>query len=73
MSMPIAPCTHPHVVLRTREITRKRRSKFGVMWLLATVVTGGFALILYIIWPRHNEVIGVDRWNECTVCHKVSA
>jgi DNA-directed RNA polymerase subunit RPC12/RpoP len=49
-------------------LTRKRRSKFGVGWLLLTILTGGLGLILYLIWPRHNELVSVDRWIECTSC-----
>ena len=53
---------------KTEQLTRRRRSKFGVMWLLATILTGGIALLAYLVWPRHDEIIGVDRYLECTTC-----
>ena len=51
------------------EITTKKRPKFGVFWILVTIVTGGLGLILWLIWPRHKEVIGVDRYLQCTSCN----
>jgi hypothetical protein len=53
---------------REHKLTTKRRSKFGFLWLLATILTGGIGLLIYLVWPRHNEVTGVDRWLECTSC-----
>jgi hypothetical protein len=40
-----------------------------VFWILVTIVTGGLGLILWLIWPRHKEVIGVDRYLQCTSCN----
>jgi len=56
--------------LRSREnkITIKKRPKFGVFWVLATIVTGGIALILWLIWPRSKQVVSVDRYLECGNC-----
>lgn len=61
-------CGQPSLVPRQDNVTRKRRSKFGVGWLIFTVLTGGLALILYLIWPRHSEVVAVDRYLQCTSC-----
>lgn len=46
----------------------KRRSKFGFLWLLATLFTGGLALILWLVMPRHNVTIGIDRYWICANC-----
>ena len=51
------------------DITTKKRPKFGVFWVLFADSTGGLGIILWLIWPRHNEVIGVDRYLHCTACN----
>jgi hypothetical protein len=51
-----------------QKLTQKRRPKFGVIWILATILTGGLALILWLVWPRHKVTVGVDRWLTCTNC-----
>lgn len=51
-----------------RKMTRKRRAKFGLFWLAFTVLTGGFGFLLYLVWPRHEETIGVDRYMKCHAC-----
>ena len=57
-------------VITTRELTVKRRSKFGVLWLTATILTGGLALIAYLVWPRHREVVGVATERHCANCKR---
>lgn len=52
----------------TTNITRKRRAKFGVFWILLTLFTAGLGLLLYLIWPRHDEVVSVDRYLQCSAC-----
>lgn len=52
-----------------QRITRKRRSKFGVIWLLVVLGTGILpGLLLYLIWPRRNELVRVDRYTVCGAC-----
>lgn len=71
---PVVPIRHPqHVctpVPRSKAVTVKRRPKFGVFWLTATLLTGGLALGLYLIWPRHHVTVSVDRWTVCSVCNR---
>lgn len=62
----VAPIQH-----YTRPITVKRRVKFGVVWVFLTLLTLGWAVLGYLMWPRTTEVIGVDRWNECMFCKTV--
>lgn len=56
------------LIPRETAITRPRRVKFGLGWVFATFMTGGFALVAYLIWPREDEVIGVDRFVSCWSC-----
>ena len=49
-------------------LTTKKRPKFGIFWVLVTIFTAGLGIILWLIWLRHNEVVGVDRYLECTSC-----
>lgn len=58
------PVAHRH------ELTDKRRSKFGVLWLLFTLATGGLGFFAWLIWPRHKVVIGVENWVECPTCKR---
>lgn len=53
---------------RQRPLTLKRRPKFGFLWIVATVLTCGFALLLWLVWPRHRETVGVDRYAVCSAC-----
>jgi hypothetical protein len=50
------------------EITTKKRPKFGIFWILVTIFTGGIGFLVWLIWPRHKEVVGVDRYLECSSC-----
>lgn len=50
-------------------ITRKRRHKFGLLWVLFTLLTCGFGFLLWLVWPRYNEKVGVDRFVVCSQCH----
>lgn len=52
---------------QSRELTVKRRPKFGVFFILMSLVFG-LGLLMWLVWPRHKEVIGVDRWHECRAC-----
>ena len=54
-----------------RPITRKRRVKFGAIWVFLTLITLGWAVLGYLMWPRRTETIGVDRWNQCMFCKTV--
>jgi DNA-directed RNA polymerase subunit RPC12/RpoP len=67
-AQPCSICGAHALVAKTNEITRRRRSKFGGIWLLVSILTFGLGFLLYIVWPRHNEVIGVDRYLECRHC-----
>ncbi|MCP4085113.1 MAG: hypothetical protein GY745_08705 [Actinomycetia bacterium] len=55
---------------RQKELTTKRRPKFGVFYVLLSLTLIGFpiAIILWLIMPRKTEVVGVDRWMECSSC-----
>ena len=61
-------CGSTNLVAKAEPITVKRRSKFGVIWILLTIFTGGLAFILWLIWPRHHETVGVDRYVLCMQC-----
>lgn len=50
------------------ELTEKRRVKFGIFWVLITLVSFGLGLVLYLIMPRKSVVTGVDRFMECGSC-----
>lgn len=52
----------------SNNITTKKRVKFGVFWVLFTILTGGIGLLIWLVWPRSSEVVGVDRYNECSSC-----
>ena len=54
--------------LALQEITPRRRPKFGCLWWVLTVLTAGIALIVWLVWPRHEEDISVDRFVQCTSC-----
>jgi hypothetical protein len=43
--------------------------KFGVTWVILTVLTGGIAFLLWLVWPRRNEPVSVDRYLQCSSCH----
>lgn len=50
------------------ELTEKRRVKFGIFWVLLTLISLGLGLLLYLVMPRKNVVTGVDRFKECSAC-----
>jgi hypothetical protein len=53
---------------KSKEITQKKRVKFGIFWILVSCISLGFGLILWLILPRKNVVVSVDRWVECSNC-----
>jgi hypothetical protein len=55
------------LIARDQEITERKR-KFSLIWLCATIVTGGVALIAYAAWPRRDYVVEVDHYLLCTSC-----
>ncbi len=59
---------HGTLQSKQSELTTKKRSKFGLIWILVCVFSVGLGLIAYLLWPRHKEVIGVDRYNQCSNC-----
>lgn len=63
-----AVCGEHSMVSRQEQLTEKKRVKFGVVWILATILTGGLGLVLWLVWPRSKQVIGVDRYLECRSC-----
>ena len=63
-----AQCGSATLVAAEDPLTTKKRPKFGFLWVIMTLLTGGLALILYLIWPRHKEKIGVDRYLKCNTC-----
>jgi hypothetical protein len=50
-----------------KDLTEKRRPKFGIFYVLLTLVVG-LGLILWLIAPRKKVVVSVDRYNECKNC-----
>jgi hypothetical protein len=64
-----AVCGAHALVARETPLTRKRRVKFGFLWLVFCIVTGGLGLIVYLVWPRRTEVLNVDRFLVCTTCN----
>lgn len=61
-------CGQGPLLWNSRPITRKRRYKFGLLWLLATLLTCGIAILFWIVMPRYKETIGYDRWLQCQHC-----
>ena len=53
---------------RQKELTEKRRVKFGVFWVLFSLLTGGLGFLLWLVMPRSKQVISVDRYMECGAC-----
>jgi hypothetical protein len=53
---------------QTEHIT-KTRVKFGVFWVLISLLSLGVGFVLWLVWPRSKRVTGVDRWLECGSCH----
>ena len=51
-----------------KDLTQKKRVKFGIFWVLISLISLGIGFIVWLIMPRRNEVVGVDRYNECTNC-----
>jgi hypothetical protein len=51
-----------------KQLTEKKRPKFGFLWLIGSIFTGGIVFLLWLIWPRHKVTIGVDRWVTCKSC-----
>ena len=49
------------------EIKEKRRPKFGIFFVLLSLAFG-LGLILWLIAPRKNVVVSVDRYVECKKC-----
>jgi hypothetical protein len=48
--------------------TELRRVKFGVFWVLVSLVSFGLGLILYLVFPRKRVEVGVDRYVQCGTC-----
>ena len=53
-------------VLRAQPITEKRRIKFGVLWVLVSLLSIGLAVLVWLVMPRRNVVTGYV--NTCDVC-----
>lgn len=69
-NLPACPMCGQRGTLRAvaAPITVKRRVKFGVFWVLATVLTGGLAFFVWLMMPRYNQQIAVDRYMVCSAC-----
>ena len=50
------------------KITEKKRVKFGLFWVILTLLTCGLTIIVWLVMPRKNVVIGVDRFMQCSAC-----
>ena len=46
---------------KSRQLTQKRRPKFGGTWLLITIFRLGFGFLFWLAAPRHKVTVGVDR------------
>ncbi len=53
---------------KENEITEKRRVKFGIFWILISIVSLGFGVLLWLMMPRKNVVVSVDRYMQCQEC-----
>ena len=56
------------LIPKTREITEKRRPKFGVFWVLISLISVGIGFVLWLVMPRRKQVVSVDRYDYCTAC-----
>jgi hypothetical protein len=61
-------CGAHDLVAREEELTEKQRVKFGIFWLFITIITAGIGFLIWLIMPRKNVVVGVDRYLECKSC-----
>lgn len=61
-------CHQLSLVPKKRELTEKKRVKFGFIWLMLCLATMGMAFFAWLVWPRRSITIGVDRWQECQSC-----
>ena len=68
-NLPVCPAcgTKGSLTPKSKEITEKRRVKFGIFFILLSLI-GGLGVLLWLITPRKTQVISVDRWNECSAC-----
>lgn len=62
------PASLPTLEAKSREITEKRRVKFGVFWVLTSLVSLGLAVLVWLVLPRKNVVVSVDRYMHCKAC-----
>jgi hypothetical protein len=53
---------------RQQELTVKQRPKFGVFWVLLTICTCSLAFFAWLVMPRKNVVVNVDRYLQCNAC-----
>lgn len=53
---------------REERHTMKRRPKFGLLWILVSIVSLGLGVLLWLVWPRRKVTVGVDRYLECRAC-----
>ncbi len=53
-------------VLEAEPITEKRRVKFGLLWVVITILTGGLGLLLWLVMPRRSVTTGYV--NQCSSC-----
>lgn len=63
-----AQCGERTLVAGEAKLTEKKRVKFGLFWVLVTICTGGIALLVWLVMPRRNVVVGVDRFLQCSTC-----
>jgi DNA-directed RNA polymerase subunit RPC12/RpoP len=63
-----AQCGAHTLVPHEEEITEKKRVKFGVFWVIVTILTAGVGFLVWLVWPRKNVVVGIDRYLECETC-----
>lgn len=56
------------LITKNVPLTQKRRVKFGVFWIVFTILTGGVGFLVWLVWPRKQETIGMDRSVMCRSC-----
>ena len=59
---------HGTLTSKTNEIRSKTRVKFGVFWVVLTFLTCGLTFFVWLMMPRENRLLSVDRYNECSNC-----
>jgi hypothetical protein len=61
-------CGSPQLKAREHNLTEKKRVKFGLLWVLVSLLSLGLAVLVWLVLPRRNVVVSVDRYVQCERC-----